>query len=79
MFEGLHVLSCDVRKALGSLLKTWYDTRIADAVIDFLFFPPEGLFGSFSWSDVRFWGRDVYLYREALRDKFVICEIGLYK
>jgi len=23
----------------------------------------EGLFGSFSWSDVRFWGRDVYVYR----------------
>jgi len=22
-----------------------------------------GLFGSFSWSDVRFWGRDVYVYR----------------
>jgi len=27
------------------------------------FVPPEGLFGSFSWSDVRFWGRDVYVYR----------------
>jgi len=25
--------------------------------------PPKGLFGSFSWSDVRFWDRDVYVFR----------------
>jgi len=29
----------------------------------FPFFPREGLFGSFSWSDVRFWDWDVYVYR----------------
>jgi len=42
--------------------------------------PVKGLFGSFSWSDVRFWDRDVYVNRfKALWGKFVICENGLYK
>jgi len=46
----LHLLHLSILERDPPLLLSWR----------FLpFFPPEVLFGSFSWSDVSFWGRDV--------------------
>jgi len=54
--------SCGRRGYCSRTLNTWKHIHLPENII-------EGLFGSFSWSDARFWGRDVYVYRLGYRNK----------